>query len=519
MTNSEKIRPESKEHSSSNTLPQTIERIANLINGKVAEGEDPRTLWVEGKTKGESFRKQYEEAALAKSELERIYTIKRLGEWIKEDEKSSNPLLSQVADACIKLWDSVKSPGHPGHDKRHVMEDLKAGLDLRRDLVDSGSKTVGAYQKISLISSMMHDFGRLAEVQATGRVAGADEGREHPKASYYILDAILQHFPQIPQQIRDDLCFAVIVHQDWLSDKNAPNYNLIMNGILERSTASADRQQLLGPEGITRFFQYDVGMSDREIAAAADESRRTKLDPRQKPPLALPHHVEYYMRTHRPTYLPLLPLKDEWPEDLKRWIKEENTAIERTNARINMRTRWLESVSGVFLYLGWPHLREEIFAPELEMERRDSQNPGSGQQWRKENEEVYAKNEKNFLHPDTWYMIRQQLQEISQDGTELNKKVKARKGNKSLEQLVKDLVTAPHAAVQNDELANIMKKLSAVTSPANREGLTTAIAYALVMRDELAGYHNSVVRSVKEDKDLYPSQSLERRIVDFVSRP
>jgi hypothetical protein len=517
MANSEKIRPESKDHSL-NTLPQTIERIANLINGNVSEREDPRTLWVEGKTRGEAFRKQYEEAALAKSDLERVSKIKKLGEWIKEDEKSSNPLLSQVADACIKLWDKVKSPGHPGHDKRHAMEDLKAGLALRRDLVDSGSTTVGAYQKLALISSMMHDFGRLAEVQATGKVAGADEGREHPKASYYILDSILQHFPQIPQEIRDDLCFAVIVHQDWLSDKNAPNYNLIMNGILERSTASADRQQLLGPEGITRFFQYDVGMSDREIVATTDESRRTKLDPRQKPPLALPNHVEYYMRTHRPTTLPLLPLDEQWPQDLKRLIKEENIAIERANSRITMRTRWLETISGVFLYLGWPHLREEIFAPELEMERRDSQNPGSGQQWRKENEEVYAKNEKNFLHPDTWSMIKQQLQEISQEGTELNKKIKARRGNKSLEQLVKDLVSAPHAAVQNDELANIRKKLSAVTTPDAYEGLATAIAYVLVMRDELAEYHNSVARSIKNNPELYPHQSLERRIVDFVSR-
>ncbi len=519
MASSEKFRPGSNEQSFSNTLPQTIERIANLINGNVVEGEDPRALWVEGKAKGEAFRKQYEETALAKSELERISTMNRMGAWIIEDEKSSNPMLSQVADACIKLWDKVKSPGHPGHDKRHAMEDLKAGLALRRDLVDSGSGVLGAYQKISLISSMMHDFGRLAEVQATGRVAGADEGREHPKASYYILDSILQHFPQIPQEIRDNLLYAVIVHQDWLSDKNAPNYNLIMNGILERSTASADRQQLLGPEGITRFFQFDVGMSDREINAEADESRKTKLDPRQKPPLPLPNHVEYYMRTHRPVDLPLLPYDEKWPESLKKWIKEENTAIERANNRINLRARWLESVSGVFLYLGWPHLREEIFAPELEMERRDAQNPGSGQQWKKENEEVYAKNEKNFLKSETWSMIKQQIMEISQNGTELNRKVRSRRANKSLEQLVKDLVSAPHAAVQDDEIKNILRKLSAVTGPQARDGLTTAVAYALVMRDELEQNYTAVVRSVRDNTELYPPHSLERKIVDFVSRP
>lgn len=519
--NPEKISTAPDEHQDTQrTLTQTIDKIANLINGNAVEGDDPRTLWVEGKAKGEAFRATYEKAALAKSDFDRVSTIKRMGEWIRSDEQSPNPLLSQVADACIQLWDKVKSPGHPGHDKRHAMEDLRAGLALRRDLVDSGSTTVGAYQKVSLISSMMHDFGRLAEVQATGKVLGSDEGREHPKASYYILDAILKHFPTIPQEIRDNLCYAVLVHQDWLSDKTAPNYNLIMNGILERSTASADRQQLLGPEGVTRFFQYDVGLSDREIAVAPDESRKTKLDPKQKnPSLPLPIHVEYYMRTHRPVDLPTLPVNDSWPDDIVKLIKEENTALQRTNERVNLHARRLEAMSGAFIYLGWPHLRDEIFAPELEIDRREAERPGSGEQWRRENEETYAKNEKNFLHPETWSLIKQQIQEISQDGTELNKKVKARRGNKSLEQLVKDLVTAPHAAVQDDELANIRKKLSAVTTPDAYEGLATALAYVLVMRDELAEYHNSVVRSIKDNPELYPPQSLERRIVDFVSRP
>lgn len=499
------------------TLSQTIDRIAGIING-TAEQDHPKMLWEEGKSRAKTFQEAYEANQGHKMDYQKLV---RLSNWIKADESSATPQSTELTSALIQLWNKVASPGHPGHDKRHLMQDLKAGLTMTKDLIEKGSTEMTWYQKFMLLGSMMHDFGRLAEVRATGGIVGGESGTEHPKASFLITEEILKHFPGIDQELKDQLLYSILMHQTRLKP-NDPAQSFIVGQPGPYIVQIGDRLQMFGPEAHARHLQWDAGLDTRDILATPDESRKTKLEPGKKDPkLPVSIHAENILRTHGPVELPLLPISESWSKDVKDRAKEENEAIANANERMRLQGKRREVITGTYLMLGWPHLREEIFAPELEVERREREASGSGEKWRDDNKQAYADNDKNFLKPDVWEAIKQETVDVLTQGSELNRKVMGKQANRSLEDLALAMVSADNMAKQDDEIATIKKKVAAVTDPQQRQALGLAFAYNLVKMEEFDGEHRRVTDVIRDQKnaELYPPHGLERLLAEFASLP
>jgi len=160
-------------------LNTTIATLTEFITAKPhlsPEGADPQAQEFAAKAAAQAaeFKTGYENEA---NILDQV-TRKKLSEWIHADESETGAhQLEQVAQAMIRFYSGVgrkegteqerKMAGHPAHDKRHLLEDLMAGLVFRSDVVMDTGASNDEYQKIGLPGSFMHDIGRLAEVRVT----------------------------------------------------------------------------------------------------------------------------------------------------------------------------------------------------------------------------------------------------------------------------------------------------------------------------------------------------------------
>jgi hypothetical protein len=420
--------------------------------------------------------------------------------WVTQDESENGPNhLGKVADAYASLWEAITWGGLPGHDKRHLQEDLKAGLQFRFDVMNNGGGD--NYQKLSLLGSWMHDIGRLVEERINQTPTGGEKGTDHGMMSFVVAKDILDHFTDIPQELRDHISHSVLRHQTWPNDefkqKNPVGYSLIMDEPLPRSVMGSDRLQLAGPEGILRMWGFDLGQSKEKThptAAINPEKKKSLASP--PPNTDLSHHMEFYMRNLLPVDVPGSP--------------------DKANELVKARAQRHKAITGTYLWLSsTDEIRDQIFAPELGT---------SGATL----DELKSK-KKAPLEPVVWNQIKSVAEHGLDPVTE--QKVRAKLGGRTVADLAtlddqsskqllfllaRDMLSAPNASVTKEEMDQVNAKLAEVPSGVARARLAEGLSYAVVMREVLDAEHEQMMSSILQDTKKFPPHSLEHKLAQFV---
>ncbi|MEK7605547.1 MAG: HD domain-containing protein [Patescibacteria group bacterium] len=458
-------------------------------------------------TAREFIVKAAEEANTFKTNFEKQENIltpserTRISEWVRKDEgETGMHQLEQLGRACIRLWSSVgrstgtetekKMSGLPGHDKRHLLQDLTAGLQFRNDVVSAEAGNKDEYQKIGLIGSLLHDVGRLAEERVVGTPVGGEQGDKHTELSFYIAKQLFDAFPQLDQAVRDHILYSILVHQKWpnKSEEETIGYQMTMNEPLNRSVMGSDRLQLVGPEAILRFIGFDIGESDKplDFDTKVKPERKEALD--NKAETDLSEHIEFYMRNLLPVEVPGSP--------------------QAANNAVNQRCNLLRAISGAYLWLSSSdEIRKQIFAPELARDRGETVD-----------EVKLATNKKRILSKEIWGEIKGQIAaiEFPDIQTGIKTEVQQLTSTKSLEEIVMSFVKAENASTTQKGITKIKEKVGKITDPAATERLKVGIGYALAMRDRLSRNTLKTISAMNNDLPHFPAHSLEKSFSQFV---
>jgi len=491
-------------------LNTTLDTLTNFITqpiGARKDNSDPVAVEFVKKAALEAaeFKARYEvDANILTSELR-----KKLSGLVHQDESPTGPhQLAQVGQAVIRFWNGIefkeKSPesqkmaGLPGHDKRHLLEDLTAGLVFRSDVVTDIGASNDEYQKIGLIGSFTHDFGRMLEVRINGTQQGGELGDKHAELSFYTTKQILDCFPKLDPTIKDHILYSILVHQQWPKKEleNTPGYKMTMNEPINRSVMGSDRLQLVGPEAILRFIGFDIGEGLLGFETAVNPQRKTQLD--NKAETSLAEHVEFYMRNLLPVEVP------------------GSSAV--ANKKANQQALELKAISGAFIWLSsTDQIREQIFAPELardpDFAPKLARDPGQTV-----DEVKLAENKKRILAPDVWAEVKRQIELAEGGGSD--KVVKAEidlvTTNKSSTDLATHLVSSENASVTAKGLVAIKDRIGKVTDPKAQERLAIGLGYAAVMRDRYDQARFKTLVGIQNNTQQFPANSLERTFASFV---
>lgn len=428
-------------------------------------------------------------------------TRKKLSDWIHQDESETGAhQLEQFGYAAIRFWSGLgrkagseqekRMAGHPAHDKRHLLEDLMAGLEFRADVVTDTGTNNDEYQKIGLIGSFMHDIGRLAEERVTKKQQGGESGDKHAEMSFYITKQLLDCFPKLNPVVRDHILYSILVHQQWPKKEleNTVGYKMTMNEPLNRSVMGSDRLQLVGPEGILRFIAFDIGEADKplDFDSKVRPERKTQLD--NKAETDLVEHTEFYMRRLLPVEVP--------------------GSSPNANKKVNQRSNELRAISGAYLWLSsTDQIREQIFAPELARDRGE-----------KVDEAKLAANMKPILPLEIWTIIKQQIALVEGTGTDTTVKegIELEIADKSAADLALKLVSAENASLTIKGLGVIKNQIGKVTDPIAVDRLKRGLAYALAMRGQHDRELLKTITSIQNNPQLFPNHTLERTFAQFV---
>lgn len=455
------------------------------------------------------FGKQSADTAAAfKAEFEKKENIlspeerKRISDWVHQDESETGThQLEQLAKACFRLWDSVghatgtsaeqRMAGLPGHDRRHLLQDLSAGLQFRNDVVTAGTGDKDEYQKIGLIGSLMHDVGRFAEERIYGTPTGGELGDKHAEMSFYITKQLIDAFPQLDGAVKNHILYSILGHQQWpkKDQEGTVGYQMIMNEPLNRSVMGADRLQLVGPEGILRFIGFDMGETEKSL------DFDTKVKPERKEMMVpgkeetdLAEHVEFFMRNLLPVEVPGSP--------------------KAANDKVNDRSNLLRAISGTYLWLSSSdEIRKQIFAPELAREAGQTVDV-----------DKLAANKKTILPKEIWEEIKGQVASIDFPGiqTGIKSEIDQLISTKSLEDIVMSLVTTENASTTQKGMAKIKEKIAKVTGPQAIDRLKVGLGYVLAMRDRYTRDSLRTISAMNTDLAHFPSHSLEKTFAGFV---
>lgn len=490
------------------SLDQTITRLVHLIDDRPGSegmpGTDPQEFLKRATVSAAEFQKNYAVEGNILTEEKKA----QFNSWIEKDlGPQGEHHLEKLARTVIEFWGEVKREGLPGHDRRHLLEDLKAALQARVEVVQAGGKD--PYGAVALIGSLMHDSGRLAEERVFGTQTGGEMGKAHAQMSFALTKDILDHFTDIPQDLRDHIAHSVLNHQTWPPTEDAKNaeplkFQLIMDEPMPRAVMGADRLQLVGPEAILRMWGFDVGMADKplDIATKINEKKKTALKIPDHTNTDLAHHIEFYMRNLLPVDVPGTP--------------------EKAREQARQRAKDFQAISATYLWLSSPdEIREQIFAPELTRAKGEQIDTAQ-----------LTKDKKTPLAPDVWEKVQKAGKVGEGLDPEILRKMQSKLSGRSLEQLnsldetslniflkilAKQLVTVPNASVTEREVDAINAKLTEVKGKEEKARLLIGLAYAITMREDLDRKHDHMMSAIMADKENYPEHSLERTFAQFAS--
>lgn len=169
--------------------------------------------------------------------------------WFNSGE--GQEILLRLIRKILSDIDAYPADSVPGHDKRHVFKDLAAAFHILDE-----ENFIHDWRALLLIPSLLHDSGRLVEEKFIGiNRAGMDGGKLHAYLSYKMLQEMLDGEPSIPNDLKNEMLYAVLMHQSGKGQDRT----------LSWAVQRADREQLTGGELFTRILAADVGVHGVEL--------------------------------------------------------------------------------------------------------------------------------------------------------------------------------------------------------------------------------------------------------------
>lgn len=308
-------------------------------------------------------------------------------------------------------------------------------------------------------------------------------GKDHPVLGFYLVKQLYDLFDRkgssIPLELRDQHLYAILAHQ-----RGKANGNFIAEAVMR-----ADREQLVGAEGIERMIAHDVHFTGCALSTTIDGQRSEGSFPRAiqlpAPGTAedtdLMHHIEFYARNLYPQI----------------GSQGERRANER------------KAISGKFLWLASaPDARRQIFAPEEKGQAAVQEGHWS----------------KKPFSQEVWNMIQR---EPSLETRQRMEYLKERYGVEALLFLMvtPTLAANPDAPTPSEIVfrshsgrtvwETLRSELQALTEP-EAVALKEGLAYAITKREEQEKVDLSVLTRVLE---LYPdAREVEAQVAQAILR-
>lgn len=487
------------------TLDQTLKRLTHLIDDRPSvvriPGTDPKEFMDRTISRAAQFQTEYavESNVMTKERREKI------NEWIEADMgKEGKHELEKLAKTCIDFWRSIHREGLPGHDKRHLLEDLKAALRARVDLTQNGGQD--HFGSAALIGSFMHDSGRLAEERVHGTPTGGEMGNAHAQMSFALTQDIVEHFKDIPQELRDQIVHSVLNHQTWpnaeLQEKEPIKSKLITDEDMPRAVMGADRLQLRGPEALHRVLGFDVGVSEppRDIAVTLDNEKKVKINTPGRSTNYF-ETLEFYTRNLMPVDIPGTPAE--------------------VRAKAQQRLQDHQTISAQFLWISLSdEARRQAFHPEMTKDAGGEINT-----------DELAKGNKTVLPDVVWGSVKALGENGEGIPDALKKRMQDELGYRKLEGLQnlddavlnsfmtilsRRMLSPKHAATNDKEFQVIADKLKAVKGKQDKARLITGMAFAIATREAYDESNMQMVEGIVKNKEKYPDHSLERVFAQFI---
>lgn len=183
---------------------------------------------------------------------------REMDHWYGTDEGQ------QTLQALLKRlwWQMGKASAHamPAHDARHAMFKVPAAA-----LEYLQSEQAEGWERLGLLSSLLHDHGRWAEERIWG---GPQQSLVHARLSYLLGKELLEEF-DLPQSISDQVLLATIAHSSGAG---------VQDPMPMKLTVAADRAQLLGAEIVIRLLHHPVLENGDLSTYASHPGTRSVLD-------------------------------------------------------------------------------------------------------------------------------------------------------------------------------------------------------------------------------------------------
>lgn len=412
-------------------------------------------------TEATQFRDIFDKSIANRDESKWAQEQDRLDAWTVSDEGRST--MSHLVGACVDLVSDDSYNGPPAHDKSHYLKDLHSGLVATRE-----DKYRPWQKEAAAIGSLMHDFGKMLEVPLTGKHATGVVATDHANISYFLVNRLIKSYGNMPQGLEDQILYAIVTHQQGTSKETVAQ-------LVQR----ADREHLVGAEGVRRMFIADAGLEGRKLHTDIRSDRRIELSLPAKPEDdSLFHHIEFYMRNLYP----------------------------QIGSCGSIRAEDLKAEAGIFLWMASPEaVRKQIFSPEFERDELLT----SGRQY------VQGENKfKKVLDTQTWGKIKTGPTENDQREMEKYKST-------PLPELLKLFIARKNtnltwkteqAAAPEDVLANLNKQVVALSKEESTK-LHDGLRFALV---RIERQEREMINDAQGIVNTSPKGSTESQIANLI---
>jgi hypothetical protein len=235
-----------------------------------------RDLLARARIEAEQFLIRYE--TLNGAALESAH--EQISHWFATPEAQVS--LAFLTDEVLELLVHTADPGYPGHDFRHMF--LKDPLSALRYCIE---ENIEDYRTTFLLSSLAHDLGRLVEHHLVETRLTEVPGRWHGELSFYLFSRLLDGEEGMPEPLKNELRYAVLAHSSVV-----PSESFFLSAVQR-----ADREQILGSEGIFRLIAFDAGYGSLSLESISRKSRKHTLTlPGELPHEHLSETLEFFLR-------------------------------------------------------------------------------------------------------------------------------------------------------------------------------------------------------------------------------
>lgn len=375
-----------------------------------------------------------------------------LDAWVDSDVGQQT--LRGISQKFVELLGGIHHEGIAGHGLDHFARETLISLRFQEAGLFPG------YQQISLLASLLHDIGRVAERPQPGVRHAGVQGIDHAKVSMLVAKSILDDFPGLPPRIKLELLHAIAIHQ---SSGNIEQ-QLHDTAPVAFGTRKPDQADIVGETGFKRMVEFDVGREGLAIAIPVDYADQYLAElpaPGKTGDNSLLVHSEFYLRN-------LFPDIDD---PIREYVNQR---------KVSVAAFWL------IVTADFSELQQSIFAPEM----GDVQS-----HWSKKRlpDEVWKQAQQQATSPN----LQRQIDEVVRDF----------RGD--LTQLVLAYIDKPNGG--NEEyVRKVIEKVGEI-SPDQRSGFLRGFAYMLIKKQKL-------VEGLIQVGQKVDPQSWQAPIIDWAIR-